>query len=439
MQHHADAAGVRHSLGNWHLQRQQLDEAEQMYRAALERRTLLAKEHPEVSELCRDMARTHNNLGVVHRKANRLEEAMTELRTVVNLFDGMAKKEPNEPEHRFELARAHVNLGSVKRARNDRSGAATEYQQAAVTLEKLEGGRPAWRAMLAAAHNNHGELTKSEKSLRKALELLNVLAAESPSVTAYRRDQARCSFNLAGILAVTFRRAEAEKMYGAAVETFDRLTRAHPTVPEYALDLGMSCQTLASLHALAGQTESVIEYADRAVAALGPLARNKQFPNAPGLVRGALVQRATARMKLGRHADAVRDWDRIIELDGGKTPRAYLLERAGALARSGQHVRAVVEVDALLTATTDGGELYDLGCLLSLSSATARVDANLSVGEREPLASRLADRAVSLLERSFEAGYLKKASAATHLRNDSDLNPIRTHAGFGRLLDKLPR
>jgi hypothetical protein len=94
-------------------------------------------------------------------------------------------------------------------------------------------------------------------------------------------------------------------------------------VPEHALNLGMSCQTLASLHALA-EVRAVIEYADRPWRPLGPLARNKHFPTLRGW--GALVQRATARMKLGRLPTPCGDWDRVSELDGGKT-RRHLLDR----------------------------------------------------------------------------------------------------------------
>jgi tetratricopeptide (TPR) repeat protein len=177
MQHHADAAGVRHSLGNWHLQRQQLDEAESAFRVALERRTLLAKEHPEVSELCRDMARTHNTLGVGYRQANRLDEAAAELRTVVALFEGLAKKETNEPEHRFELARAHVNLGSVKRP--ERSERRSDRVSAGGS-----GPGEARRRTAGVAGDAGGGVQQPRRADQvrevapQGLELLNVLAAE---------------------------------------------------------------------------------------------------------------------------------------------------------------------------------------------------------------------------------------------------------------------
>lgn len=434
----ADTAGVQNSLGNWHLQHQQSEEAEKWYRAALQRRQQLVEDDPESVELRRNLARSHNNLGVLYRQTERLPDAATELRASAEEFAELVRRQPDSVPSRVDEAWARVNLGVVLRAKRDR-GAEAEFQHALKLLDNPADITPSGVAARAAAHNNLGELYRgsfrskpAEEEYRKAIALLEPLARNNPAVTGYRRDLARCRFNLASVLAVTFRAEEAEETYREALDAFERLANDYPSVPEYTLELGKNCLSLASLYALTGKNDAVVKCCDRAAGALDTLARNGQ-ERAAKLLRSLLFQRALARGKLERYADAVRDWDRIVELDGGTTPLAERLERMALMTRAGQPLRAGAEAYRLTGEKWTGTQLYDLAVILALASNAA----NQEPGESKLLVDRYAESCVQMLEKAREAGYFRKSASVSQMKNDPAFNGVRNCATFVRLLEKL--
>src|SRR5207247_1908917 len=75
--------------------------------------------------------------------------------------------------------------------------------------------------------------------------------------------------------------------------------------------------------------------------------------------------RAQALDNLGRHADALKDWDRAVELtDDTQLQALFRFQRARSLARAGEHARAVAEANALAAAKDiPGGNLYKFACV----------------------------------------------------------------------------
>ncbi len=127
--------------------------------------------------------------------------------------------------------------------------------------------------------------------------------------------------------------------------------------------------------------------------------------------------------RLGRHAEAVPDWDRVIELDDGGWRDPFRLRRAASLARAGDVARATAEAAAagagalkVLDGTKDAASatLYDCACALALVAA-----------QGTPEADRLAARAVELLRQAAARGFpdigrLLKEPAHDILRNRPD-------------------
>jgi eukaryotic-like serine/threonine-protein kinase len=135
--------------------------------------------------------------------------------------------------------------------------------------------------------------------------------------------------------------------------------------------------------------------------------------------------RALALDELRRHAEAIKDWDRAIELFDGKEP-SIRLQRAVSLARAGEHARATAEADALADSKdVTIATLYDAACIHALSSAAARQDAKQ--------ADRYAARAVALLLRAIQKGW----NDAEHIGKDSDLDPLRQRDDFQKLIRDL--
>jgi hypothetical protein len=137
---------------------------------------------------------------------------------------------------------------------------------------------------------------------------------------------------------------------------------------------------------------------------------------------------------LGRSREALPDWDRALELDTGPDRRAILIDRAVAQAHTGQHDRAMAEVqDLAQDKARTPLDLYNLACVASLAADSARQDSRLSQPSREKLGEQNAGRAVELLKQAHAAGFFKDPAHVELLKTDKDLEPLRSRADFQQL------
>jgi tetratricopeptide (TPR) repeat protein len=204
--------------------------------------------------------------------------------------------------------------------------------------------------------------------------------------------------------------------------------------------LGVSCLSLATIMSETGEPRKACDYYDRAIASLGEVLRREPRR---ALARDSLFlahrYRADQRARIGRFADALADWERALELDGGDRRDELRLERALSLAMSGDHARASAEAAALATASTIPADvrLYNVACVESLASVAAGCDAKLSPTERATLAERLAGSAVKRLGQARAAGFFRDTSNIASLASDTDLAPLRLRPDFRLLIMDL--
>ena len=100
-----------------------------------------------------------------------------------------------------------------------------------------------------------------------------------------------------------------------------------------------------------------------------------------------------------------------------------------SVGRSGRHKVASHEAKARLeNKRLTPYNLYNLACVFALSVTHARADSSLTVQQKEQLAQSYAAEALRLLVKSGDAAEL------TDLKNDPDLQPIRSSAEFQRLV-----
>jgi hypothetical protein len=138
---------------------------------------------------------------------------------------------------------------------------------------------------------------------------------------------------------------------------------------------------------------------------------------------------------LGRHAEAVQDWERALEFDEGSSRDVLRLARATSLARLGEHVRATVEAKALAEDPQVSGEaLCDLAIVYSLSVEAAHRDAGLTKAESEQYADRYAARAVELLAKAETIGSFKNPALVQYVKKHPDLVPISIRDDFKKWL-----
>jgi hypothetical protein len=137
-------------------------------------------------------------------------------------------------------------------------------------------------------------------------------------------------------------------------------------------------------------------------------------------------------------AQAIRAWDRAIELDNGERRDRFRIARAYALTDFKEHAPAMSEVSELAQGKMlASGATYDLACIASLASVAAAEDVRLRKTKRIKLAEQYVVRAIELLRQAKDAGYFKDAAQVAHMKEDSDLDPLRARPDYQKLLAEV--
>src|SRR5262249_25572437 len=140
--------------------------------------------------------------------------------------------------------------------------------------------------------------------------------------------------------------------------------------------------------------------------------------------------RARAYDRLGKHAEAVKDWGKAIELSPPPERPRFRAGRALSRLRAGQTAAALAEVAELTMAGAKGtgaprwsaATWYDVACVSAVASGG-------DAARKEEHAAR----AVELLRRAVKAGWRD----ARHMASDRDLDPLRHREDFQKLLAGL--
>jgi tetratricopeptide (TPR) repeat protein len=144
------------------------------------------------------------------------------------------------------------------------------------------------------------------------------------------------------------------------------------------------------------------------------------------------------QMQLGRHALALAAFNRAAELDQGELGPRLRMQRAFALARSGEHAAAAAEARAMREpARGVGPALYDLARTYGFCLTAVAADEKLSAADRMRLVEEYAAAALGLLEETKAAGYFAEPANVDELRADAAFQAISSRAEFRMLLDGL--
>jgi serine/threonine-protein kinase len=415
----------------------QRDEAERLLREAIAVQEALVRDWPKVDAARFDLAKHRGNLGRIYRDRGRLDQAEPELRTALNLYQALVQDHPREPEYRACLAVAYNNLALLCGARQQPAETERLLREALGLHQALARAYPevaSYRDELALTYRELGDVVgttgrsrEAEQMYGEALALQKALVRDHPALPAYRANLSATYDTLAQFLRDRGRPAEAEEAFQETVRLEEALHRDYPTVREHALHLGGAQCNLANLVRDSGRPADSLTWYARAVTTLGAvLAREPRQAMARRFLRNAHWGRADALTRLGRHAEALKDWERAAELEGGPQRGWFRLQRALALARLKEHARAAAEADELAWAQDAApGTLYDLACVFALSAASA--------GDDPKQTESYAARAVELLRQAVAKGYQDIA----HLKNDPDLKTLRMRDDFRQLLRSL--
>src|SRR5262249_4847371 len=177
-----------------------------------------------------------------------------------------------------------------------------------------------------------------------------------------------------------------------------------------------------------GQWEAALAWYAKAITTLTPVqVKNPSLVMARLQLRAAYEGRAIALDKLTRYADAARDWENAAALADQTSRAKFRLGKAVSLARASQHAPAVVEAEGLAqNADLTDETLYQLARIYALASAAVQDDTDLQ--------DRYAARAVALLERVVESGYLQEKNAIESLKKDADFDALRERDDYQELI-----
>src|SRR5262249_37921636 len=162
-------------------------------------------------------------------------------------------------------------------------------------------------------------------------------------------------------------------------------------------------------------------------------AKEPRLVTARQFLRNTYWNRAQALSLLGRHAEAVAEWEQTLALNEEEPAAGWLrLQRSASLARAGEYGQATAAVEGGLKPENAASDmLYVAAGVYAQAAAQAGKQAPGGAGRAH--AEKYARRAVALLREAVRKGYKNVAQ----IQKDSDLNALRGRPDFQQVLTQL--
>jgi serine/threonine-protein kinase len=399
----ADLAATRYLLGALlEPQAGRQDEAEALYRQALEAQEKLAERLPGQLEYPRDAARTLNNLGILQKAGGRRGDARESFARAEARQEKLVGAAPEVPRYRHELARTLMNLGGLEKSPARATDAYERARQLLADLANEHRDVPEYRYELAGSHyslgraaRQSGALDGAERALCAAADVCRRLTEDLPDEPRYANFLGLVHGERGRVREEAGRSHDAEADYRRSAALHDGLVMRYAAVHEYHSNLGIALERLAWLLVRRGG----LEEPDAVVQLV--LAGAARTPGGV-LVVGAALQEA--RESLER---AVREQELALEqVNRPDSPYAgYLLNHQALLVeahlRLGDHVAAAAVVDRLRRRGGPDEQALAAG-FLARCMTLAVLDGRLTPAERQQRQDDYAGRAVALLRDAME-------------------------------------
>jgi eukaryotic-like serine/threonine-protein kinase len=447
------------NLGRVLLDTGRLKEAEDAYGEALVLQKELAADFPSRPEFRLYVATVHSNLGRVLRDTGRLREAEAAIADSLAIKKQLVADFPTRLEFRRELSGGYHHLGDLLYERGRLKEAAAAYTES-IALQKQVvvefPNRPKYREGLGETLNNLGILLRvmrrpkeAQDTYSEALAMFKQLAADFQTVPEYREIVARIHNNRGNLLRDTGRPMESEADFISALNLLKQLATDFPTRPEFRRELAMSCTNMGILLKNTGRLKQAdAHYAD-ALALEQQLAAD--FPKRPDLrsdLAGTCI--SLALLRLGQ-----RDFHGAIEyLEKAAPHREAALEanprNPAYLEVYGDNLTALIQASAGLgdkSAAIQAAEkrlnlgldpprdAYNAACGLSLCIPIVETNEPATKEERDKQAQFFGDEAMKMLSEAVAKGW----NDTSHMKQDTDLDPLREREDFKELLAELEK
>jgi serine/threonine protein kinase len=293
-------------------------------------------------------------------------------------------------ETAFRAANLYALLGEGADAEAGYRRAIERYEE----LTRKFAGEAEYRNQLARCHFDLGHLLKeqgrwpeAEAAYRRAVELHREVSADFPDEPAYQRQLADAYNDLGALLRDRGELAQAESAFRGAVALGEKAAAQAPDPGQYRIDLAAGYHNLGNAVRDRGNPGAALAWYGKAVGLLAPL--NPRPADATLFLRNACWDRANALGQLGRHAEACKDWQRAIALDGG-SDRPHL-----QLFLAAEQVAEKLQTES----KPSGQQLFAAAALYARAAAAAKA------AEEPGLQKRYASRALGLLKQAGAAGW----------------------------------
>ena len=209
-----------------------------------------------------------------------------------------------------------------------------ELEKARDVQQKLVGDFPGvgrYRQSLARTRTNlgvvldrQGRLDEARVECQAACDLCGELAAAFPNVPDYQRTLAAAHSRLGTLLAKRGQLEAARSEHELACGIRESLVAAQPEVPQLQIELGMSYGNLGLVARDDGKPAESVQWYDLAIRTVAPIyERDPRGVLVTEALRDSHAGRAASYDVLDRFEEAVRDWERAIELDPTQEEPSY--------------------------------------------------------------------------------------------------------------------
>jgi tetratricopeptide (TPR) repeat protein len=413
-------------------------EAEAYSNAALAVRRNLVRLHPDLPPYQRALAALLDNHAILLLEGDRANEAEALCREGIARMEPLVDRHPRVLDYQEVLGNLFMHQGVAYLYVGRIAEAETALNESIRVQEQVVHRQPTvlrYQESLALAYNNLGALyddwrrpREAERPYRQALRLYQQLAEACPTVVGYQSSAARVQNNLALIYQQTGRRDEAAAAFQQVLQIQTRLVQQHPKVAEYRLHLGNTRVNLGTLLRDRGDPAGALPWYAEAISSLEA---SRQMGAEERLARDSLcdayASRATALTRLGRHAEALADWDRALKVPPPPDVQTWLRrQRALSLARMGKAAEARAVADELAaTGAKDPKAWYEAACIHACLAFTE--------GSNPERKEECCIRALELLRRAEAAGYFRDPARIEDLKKEGDLNTLRAREDFQKL------
>ncbi len=287
---------------------QQFESSKALFRQAIKHYETLRSQLPEETKVASQLAHTHLKLAeaLVLQSITNWRDAEAELKTALDI-QRVAVAEPNAKDFEWRV------LGSILRQLGN--------------VEKMSG-----------------RLDESIRDLKESIDVFERLMQEQPTVLAYAADAASSYVELGTCQNQADNPQAAESGFQRSADIWERLVNAAPGNTIWESHFSKSLYSLGNLCRNRGDLPSALRNLQKAISLLDEiLVREPNSLNAHRFLSIALCDRGKIRRDMENYDDAIADFTRALEVDTDASSDSVRLERAYALALSGDYSAAVTE------------------------------------------------------------------------------------------------